>query len=83
MACSTAQSACQVCCAALALCWTCFYIIIYMLIDRHSSYVGAAALAGRYGQPEEVAGVVKFLALDPTAAYITGQVINVDGGMAM
>ncbi|KAK9825651.1 hypothetical protein WJX81_005357 [Elliptochloris bilobata] len=38
---------------------------------------------GRYGKPEEVAGIVKFLALDPTAAYITGQVINVDGGMAM
>jgi NAD(P)-dependent dehydrogenase (short-subunit alcohol dehydrogenase family) len=29
---------------------------------------------GRYGQPEEVAGLVKFLATDPAAAYITGQV---------
>lgn len=38
---------------------------------------------GRYGQPEEVAGLVTFLAADPTAAYITGQVINVDGGMVM
>ncbi|MBH8566077.1 3-oxoacyl-[acyl-carrier-protein] reductase [Nostoc sp. CENA67] len=38
---------------------------------------------GRYGQPEEVAGVVRFLAADPAAAYITGQVFNVDGGMVM
>ncbi len=38
---------------------------------------------GRYGQPEEVAGMVRFLAADAAAAYITGQVFNVDGGMVM
>lgn len=38
---------------------------------------------GRYGQPEEVAGLVQFLAADPAAAYITGQVFNIDGGMVM
>lgn len=38
---------------------------------------------GRYGQPEEIAGMVRFLAADPGAAYITGQVFNVDGGMVM
>lgn len=38
---------------------------------------------GRYGQPEEVAGMVRFLAADSAAAYITGQVFNVDGGMVM
>ncbi|MEW5303368.1 MAG: hypothetical protein WDW38_001694 [Sanguina aurantia] len=38
---------------------------------------------GRYGTAEEVAGLVRFLALDPAAAYITGQVYNVDGGMVM
>lgn len=38
---------------------------------------------GRYGQPEEVAGLVRFLAADDAATYITGQVINVDGGMVM
>lgn len=37
----------------------------------------------RYGQPEEVAGLIRFLASDPAAAYITGQVMNVDGGMVM
>ena len=37
----------------------------------------------RYGQPEEVAGTIRFLATDPAAAYITGQTINVDGGMVM
>ncbi|MBF2084260.1 3-oxoacyl-[acyl-carrier-protein] reductase [Thermoleptolyngbya sp. C42_A2020_037] len=38
---------------------------------------------GRYGQAEEVAGAACFLAADPAAAYITGQVLNVDGGMVM
>jgi 3-oxoacyl-[acyl-carrier protein] reductase len=37
----------------------------------------------RYGQPEDVAGLVKFLALDPAGAYITGQTICIDGGMVM
>jgi 3-oxoacyl-[acyl-carrier protein] reductase len=37
---------------------------------------------GRLGSPEDVAGVVAFLA-GPDAAYITGQVIVVDGGMVM
>jgi 3-oxoacyl-[acyl-carrier protein] reductase len=38
---------------------------------------------GRFGQPEDIAGMVRFLAADPAAAYITGQVFNVDGGMVM
>merc|ERR1711871_1508890 len=38
---------------------------------------------GRFGQPEEVAGLVKYLALDPSSLYITGHCINVDGGIAI
>ncbi len=38
--------------------------------------------AARMGQPEDVAGIVSFLASDQ-AGYITGQVIRVDGGMLM
>lgn len=37
---------------------------------------------GRIGLPEDVAGVVAFLASDD-ASYMTGQVIKVDGGMVM
>jgi meso-butanediol dehydrogenase / (S,S)-butanediol dehydrogenase / diacetyl reductase len=36
----------------------------------------------RVGRPEDVAGLVTFLASDD-AAYITGQTINVDGGLFM
>ncbi len=37
---------------------------------------------GRLGKPEEVAVAVRFLA-DPKASFVTGQIINVNGGMYM
>ncbi len=49
--------------------------------ELKKSILGATPI-GRMGKPEEIAAAVAFLASEE-AAYITGQVLAVDGGMAM
>ena len=52
------------------------------LSDKHREAISSRIACGRLGQPEDVANLVKFLASDE-AGYITGQVICIDGGMAL
>jgi len=59
------------------------FIATDMTQDLKAEPILASIPLGRYGQPEEVAGLIRFLATDPAAAYITGQTFNVDGGMIM
>ena len=54
-----------------------------MTKDLNSESILSAIPLGRFGKPEDVAGAVRFLAADPSGAYITGQTIQVDGGMVM
>jgi len=52
-----------------------------MTEDAQAALMGEIPL-GRLGSPDDIGAVVRFLA-GPGAAYITGQVIVVDGGMVM
>ena len=56
--------------------------IVAGLSEEARQYVLGQIPLGRYGEPEDVAGAVAFLVSD-AAAYITGQTLNVDGGMVM
>lgn len=52
------------------------------LSDKNKEAIMASIPAKKMGTPDDIANAVAFLASDE-AAYITGEVIKVDGGMAM
>lgn len=56
------------------------FIATDMTADLDEAELKKTIPAGRFGQPEEVAALVSFLCSDE-AAYITGQVINIAGGI--
>ena len=49
--------------------------------EQKQAILGQIAMK-RYGQPEEIAGVVSFLCSDD-ASYVTGQVVEISGGLSM
>ena len=53
-----------------------------VLPDKIKEQMAGQIPLGTFGKPEDVAEAVAFLASD-SARYITGQVLNVNGGMAM
>ena len=59
------------------------FIATDMTKDLNAELILKDIPLGTFGTQEQVAGAVRFLAANPAAAYITGQVLQVDGGMVM
>jgi 3-oxoacyl-[acyl-carrier protein] reductase len=57
--------------------------MVAKLDDKYLEQVSEGIPLKRLGKPEEVAGMVRFLAIDPACDYITGHTFNVDGGIAI
>jgi len=53
-----------------------------VLSDQQKELVGQRIPAGRMGMPQEIAAAVAYLASEE-AAYVTGETIHINGGMAM
>jgi 3-oxoacyl-[acyl-carrier protein] reductase len=53
-----------------------------VLTDQQKEMIGQRIPAGRMGMPGEIAAAVSYLASEE-AAYVTGETIHVNGGMAM
>ena len=57
--------------------------MVAKLDEKYLDQVSSSIPLKRLGKPEEVAGMVRFLAVDPACDYITGHTFNVDGGIAI
>ena len=61
-------------------------VVVTRMSQRVREHAGDRILAsiplGRYGEPDDVARVVMFLA-NPDVSYVTGQVIDVNGGLGL
>jgi len=53
-----------------------------VLTDQQKEMISGRIPAGRMGMPEEIAAACAYLA-SPEAAYVTGETIHINGGMAM